>query len=853
MEFRTFADNFDNLKYAILLKSTSLRDKELKDFYLKPLEKLGITSDQITFIGIPAQGKKFVAGPTKEHLANIASGLKNIGIKTILVANSDLYKYIRKVTKVAPFYGEIEQGKLEGFEDINVILSIDWYATYYNDSLVFKLDNSLKTLALHNNGPFNFTKDIIHNGLYINQTHRLSEELAKLHNYDEIWVDVETTGLRYETCDLLTIGFSTDKHNGFAFEFTPHFNQTNFQTLKSFFQNYTGVMNFWNVLYDVKVLIFQLFMDDLQDWHGMYEGLLAFENVEDIQLVAYLCLNSTQENPLDLKINTFEFTGNYAEDVTDATLVDIDDLLVYNLKDCLATAYAKEKYWQQMIDDNQYEVYQNIIRASIPVLLVMMFVGMPMDEIEINVRSKELSDLMHRTVARLRQHPKVQRAVMNLRRKKVIEDNKELKTKIRVLSEIKMEFNPGSPNHVRELLYQVYRKPVMFTTTTGLPSTDKVAIQAMQQTYSDDEDFIRVLEDLRTYSNISIILSTFVSAFINYGIPYGDRLWIHGNLRLGGTQSGRLSSNSPNLQNMPSGSTYGKTVKKMFRAPSGFLFAGADFSSLEDRINALLTKDPNKIKVYTDGYDGHCLRTHAYFGDEMPDIDGSTVEGINSIEEKYPKLRQKSKAPTFALTYLGTWKTLVINSGFEADEAHKIEDNYHTLYEISDEWANEQIDFAYEHGYVECAFGLRLRTPLLRKSVRRKKNQAPAIEAEERSAVNAVTQSWGMLINRTAIAIMNDLLYRPDDDTPEVGAILPMNTIHDAIYFLVRDDPQSIKWLNDHLIAEMEWNEHPAIKSDEVPMAADMTIGLTWADQFSLPNNASIEEIEEIRSKIHAS
>lgn len=55
-------------------------------------------------------------------------------------------------------------------------------------------------------------------------------------------------------------------------------------------------------------------------------------------------------------------------------------------------------------------------------------------------------------------------------------------------------------------------------------------------------------------------------------------------------------------------------------APDGWIFAGLDFASLEDRISALTTKDPNKLKVYTDGYDGHSLRAHSYFGDQMPDI-----------------------------------------------------------------------------------------------------------------------------------------------------------------------------------------------------------------------------------------
>ena len=69
--------------------------------------------------------------------------------------------------------------------------------------------------------------------------------------------------------------------------------------------------------------------------------------------------------------------------------------------------------------------------------------------------------------------------------------------------------------------------------------------------------------------------------------------------------------------------------------------------ALEDRINTLLTKDPNKIKVYTDGYCGHSYRAYAYWPHLMPDIE-DTVASINSIANKYPELRQKSKGPTFA-------------------------------------------------------------------------------------------------------------------------------------------------------------------------------------------------------------
>lgn len=80
------------------------------------------------------------------------------------------------------------------------------------------------------------------------------------------------------------------------------------------------------------------------------------------------------------------------------------------------------------------------------------------------------------------------------------------------------------------------------------------------------------------------------------------------------------------MQNIPSGSTHAKPIKQCFKPPKGWLFLGADFSSLEDRINALLTKDRNKLKVYTDGYDGHSLRAHSYWGHLMPRIQQATED-----------------------------------------------------------------------------------------------------------------------------------------------------------------------------------------------------------------------------------
>jgi DNA polymerase-1 len=113
-----------------------------------------------------------------------------------------------------------------------------------------------------------------------------------------------------------------------------------------------------------------------------------------------------------------------------------------------------------------------------------------------------------------------------------------------------------------------------------------------------------------------------------------------------------------NLQNLPSNSAWGKPVKECFVAPEGYLFVYADFAALEAKINALLTADPNKIKVFAEGYDSHSLNAYTYYGDQMEGIDPTDPESINAIAEKYKSLRSRSKSPTFAYNFVPTYRNV---------------------------------------------------------------------------------------------------------------------------------------------------------------------------------------------------
>lgn len=362
---------------------------------------------------------------------------------------------------------------------------------------------------------------------------------------------------------------------------------------------------------------------------------------------------------------------------------------------------------------------------------------------------------------------------------------------------------------------------------------------------SEAIEVIKLLNKLKDLADVEKMLSTFIKAFINNSVKKEDGVYyLHGSFNLGGTVSGRLSSSEPNLQNIPAGSRFAKAIKKCFKAGNFRIMGGADFASLEDRISALTTKDPNKLKVYIDGYDGHCLRAYSYFKDKMPDI-VDTVASINSIESLYPKLRQDSKAPTFLLTYGGTYMGLMMNVGLPEADAKAIEANYHELYVVSDEWVRDKIEQASRDGYVTVAFGLRVRTPMLAKTILHATSSIPyEAQAEARTAGNALGQSYGLLNNRAAIEFYEKLIVSPYRTQIRMTAL-----IHDAIYLDMNASLGAIEWANKTIVEAMHWTGLPEIQHPIVKLGGDLDLFFDWSNKLTLPNNASIQEINALTLK----
>ena len=215
---------------------------------------------------------------------------------------------------------------------------------------------------------------------------------------------------------------------------------------------------------------------------------------------------------------------------------------------------------------------------------------------------------------------------------------------------------------------------------------------------------------------------------------------------------------------------------------------------------------------------------------------------INSIGDSHKKLRQASKPCTFALQYQGTFLTLINSAGFSEEEAKEIEHNYHKAYYESKKWLESEIAKATSTGFVVGAFGLKIRTPILQQSIVNGSRALSVVKAEARTAGNAIQQSWCLLNNRAHSEFMEKVR-----NSPYALRIRPCALIHDALYFLVDNDPEVVLWVNRELIKCMEWNDHPAIYHGDVGLGGELSLFVpNWTNEIKLPNSLNETTLSNI-------
>lgn len=865
-------------KTAILIKKAALRVSDMRQYYIDPMTDAGFKEEE--FIGFSLEytaAGKCTVKQAKEYLDNLLPALDRLGVKNLLVCDAHYFKVLTGAKKADPHYGYILPCTVKGYEHLSVILSGNYQGVFYNPEVANKIVLSMKTLEGHLKGTHkDIGADIIKSEYYPSTLSEIEQALSRLHKYPQLTCDIEAFSLQFWEAGIATIGFAWDQHNGIAFpcDYTQIFDATGmvhpeakdldigalygFQRsnksvkllLRKFLEEYEGEIIWHNAGYDAKVLIYELWMEHPLDTEGLLKGLeIMTKRVHDTQIILYLATNSCAGNKLGLKDAAHEFAGNYAqEDIKDVRKISLPDLLRYNLIDCLSTWYVYNTKYPVMQADQQEDIYKRIFLPSLKVLLQIELTGLPLLRDQVQKTKKDLEAIRDGFIDRLFALPRIINFEKHIKMTQILLDNQQLVNKVRTLDDPmiqRIKFNPGSNQQLQELIYTQMGYPVIDKTDAKQPAVGAKTLKKLLARTKGPED-TEIFECLIGLSEVSIILSTFINAFETKVFPKADgRDYLHGNFKLGGTVSGRLSSSGPNLMNLPStGSVYAKHTKSCFVPPPGWIIMGADFSSLEDRISALLTKDPNKLAVYIEGYDGHCFRAYYYFGDQMVGITDD-VASINSIAKKFPELRQDSKAPTFLLTYGGTYHGLMNNVGLSEKAAKAIEENYHKMYKVSDDYVAGRIQEATVTGYVTVAFGLRVRTPILAKTILNNSKTPYEATAEARTAGNAMGQSYGMLNNRTGIEFQERTLaskHRLD--------ILPIAHIHDASYYLVRDCVHVVKWFNDNLVECMQWQDLPEIQHPQVGLGGNAScFHPSWATEYELPNNATEAEIREACKK----
>ena len=878
-------------KVAILVKPHVLKREEMMLNYVAPLSILGIGSNEIIGFSLETDNYKKVSQAfAKSYLEDLMPVMKDQGVEYLYVADSVYFKILTKQAKAEPHANYVLPCAIKGYEYMKVVLGVNYQQIIYDPSVGEKLIQSINALAKHMGGTYEEPgQGIIHKAYYPSTTEEIKSILEGLKAYPSLTCDIEAFSLRYWKAGIGTISFAKDKHNGVAFACdyksfpaplvvqepnedgvivdktiygTYEPNHEVRKLLLEFFLTYKGKLTFHNAAYDVKVIIYVLWMKSLLDQEGLLSGLHHLAPMlEDTKIIKYLATNTTAGNVLGLKDSAHEFAGNWAkDDIKDIRMIPLKDLLEYNLVDALSTHWMLDRWYPVMVADQQEDIYRNLFMPSQKLIIQMEITGMPMSKRKIAEGKAKLEAIKAKQLLVIQNDQLIREATLNLRERKWRKDFEDRQAMAKNPDKIKpkdqavfnnLEFNPGSNQQMQDLLYEVMGLPVIDLTDKKQPAVGADTLEKLKHHVKTqaEKDLMTSLID---FSKVQKILSTFIPAFeeaINKDPSKPDEVWLHGSFNLGGTVSGRLSSNSPNLQNLPAGSIYGKLIKEMFIGHSGWLFGGADFNSLEDYISALTTKDPNKLDVYIKGFDGHCLRAAYYFKDELIaegiNIDLADPKSVNSLKKmpqysgKDHPLRQESKAPTFALTYQGTYATLMTNLGWTEVKAKAIEANYHILYQVSDEYIQGRLKQASKDGFAAVAFGLRVRTPLLAQVVFGSAKMPAAAAAEGRTVGNAMGQSYGLLNNRAAVEFFEKVWA-----SPYATKILPCALIHDAIYTTFVEDLEIVKFVNDELIISMRWQNLPELYHPTVKLGAALDIFWpSWANAITLSNDCSNDEI----------
>ena len=489
----------------------------------------------------------------------------------------------------------------------------------------------------------------------------------------------------------------------------------------------------------------EYFTLQLKDQYHLWEGFLEGK-IHDLSLGAYLL------NPLKDSYGYDDLARDYMDMVLPGKK-ELQSSSEEGLYSTFVSKLAADKIFQELKATEQWELYMDVEEPLVPVLFRMEKAGILVDKKALLSYGEEL-------------------------KKKIA----ELQEEIYAMSG--EEFNINSPQQLGVILFEKMQIPGGKKTKTGY-STAVDVLEKLQEDYP----IVGKIMEYRTYSKLN---STYAEGLSNY---VGEDQRIHGSFQQMVTATGRLSSTEPNLQNIPIRTEMGRVFRSVFIPKEGSVFLDADYSQVELRLLASLSKDEKLIEAYRKDADIHRVTASEVF--HVP------------LDSVTPELRRNAKAVNFGIVYGISAFGLSEGLSISRQEAKEYIERYFATYPKVKEYLDGEVAFAKEHSYVKTLFGRRRPLPEIHASNFMRRSFS------ERVAMNAPIQGTAADIIKKAMVLVDQKLQEKQCKSRIVLQI------HDEL--LLEVEKEELDTVKEILVSAME-----NVVSLPVPLIVEATVGNNW-------------------------
>ena len=579
--------------------------------------------------------------------------------------------------------------------------------------------------------------------------------LQNLMKQEAVCFDTETTGINPLTAELVGIAFSWEAGKGFYLPFPedPKEVKDLLNELRPFFESELIEKIGQNLKYDIKVLR----KYDVEVRGNLFDTMLAHYLINPDMRHNMDVLSETYLNYTPVSIT--ELIGKKGKNQLSMREVPIEQQTEYAVEDADITFQLAQHFAPELAAASTRKLFDEI---EIPLLRVLA--DMELEGINLDIDFlKTLSEALDR-------------------------DIKELVGKI--YEEAGAEFNIASPKQLGEILFDKLKlvdKPKK--TRTGQYSTAEDVLSYLAKDH-------QIIRDVLEYRGLSKLKSTYVDALPEQVEAQTGR--VHTDYMQTVAATGRLSSNNPNLQNIPIRTERGRQVRKAFipRDEDHVLLA-ADYSQIELRIIAALSEETTMIEAFKQGEDIHASTASKVFN--VP------------IDEVTREQRGNAKTVNFGIIYGVSAFGLSNQTDLSRSEARELIETYYKTYPKLRDYIQDQIEFARENGYVQTVLGRRRYLKDINGS------NAVVRGAAERNAVNAPIQGSAADIIKIAMIRIHDRLKQGNFKTKM------LLQVHDELVFDVyKPELDQIKTL---IKSEMEH-----AYDLPVPLEVDLGLGANWLE-----------------------